>query len=127
MLNPTAANSLHAAELGNQSTDARTVSTPMRGIQAGRYPSAAAAAAPLVKLIVGDGKLNFRKLNLLMGIKGFNMIKFPVAATAGLGFNRDNFCGLKQLLTMPAVALLAAALAFTFFPFAFWLLKGSIG
>ena len=62
---------------------------------------------------MGDFKLNFRQLNLLMGIIGFNMIKFRIAAAANLGLNRDNFCRIKQLLTMPAMALLAAALSLT--------------
>jgi hypothetical protein len=35
-----------------------------------------------VKHVVGDLKLNLRQLNLLVGIKGFNMIEDRTAATA---------------------------------------------
>jgi len=39
------------------------------------------AAAALVKHVVSDFKLNFRQLNLLVGIKGFNMMKDRIGAT----------------------------------------------
>ena len=80
-----------------------------------------------MKLIVGDFKLNLRQLNLLMGIKGFNLIKFRATAAADLGLNRHDFRRLKQLLTMPAMALLATALSLPPFLFALWLLKRPIG
>jgi len=45
----------------------------------------------------------------------FSTIKVLAAATAALGFNRDDLGRFKQLLTMPEVTLLSTALSFTLF------------
>jgi hypothetical protein len=84
------------------------------------------AAAALVKYVVSDFKLNFRQLNLLMGIKGGDMMKYLTAAAANRRLNWHGLCGIKQLLTMPGVALLAAALSLAFFLFALGFLKWPI-
>jgi len=54
----------------------------LRWRQFRRYLLPATAAAAFVEHVVSDFKLDFRQLDLLMGIKGFYMMKFRTAATA---------------------------------------------
>jgi hypothetical protein len=45
-----------------------------------------------------------------MGIKRFKSAKLPLTAVASFGFNLFGICRLKQLLTVPGVVFLNAAL-----------------
>jgi hypothetical protein len=77
-----------------------------------------------VKHKVGDFKLDFGQFNVLVGVKGFSLIKLAIAAAANFRFNLYGICRLKQLLTVPGVALLTAALAFALFVLGCGFLKG---
>jgi hypothetical protein len=64
---------------------------------------------------VNDLHLNFRQLDVLVGVIGLDFRKIGVPARAALGFEGLGLAGFQQLLPMPLVAFFATGF------FALWL------
>ena len=86
-----------------------------------------AGALPAVKNKVGDLHLNFRQLDVLMGVIGLGFRKIGVSARAALGFEGLDLAGFQQLLPMPLVAFFATGFFALWLVFGFFLVGGVAG
>ena len=87
----------------------------------------AAGALPAVKNKMNDLHLNFRQLDVLMGVIGLGFRKIGVPASAALGFEGLDLAGFQELLPMPFVAFFTTGFFVLWLVFGFFLVRGVAG
>ena len=104
--------SLHPCHLPHKGSESGAVTCLMRIRHLSFIHLAAMGTAALVQNKVGDLHSDLRKLNLLVGVKGLELLEPPRTTAAKLWPYWDCLCGLKHHLAVPLVTLFGPRLAF---------------
>jgi len=104
--------SLHPCHLPSKGSESGAVTCLMRIRHLSLIHLAAMGTAPLVQNKVGDFQSDLRKRNLLVGVKGLELLEPPRTTPASLWPYCDHLCGLKHHLAVPLVTLFGPRPAF---------------